>query len=190
MNDPSVLRAALACPAQPSSDYDLNPGVALPPQRKLRDAAILILFSPEGLVLTKRSAALKHHPGQIACPGGKRDAGDASLWDCAVREAREEIGLITTPEALGELPAHETVTGFTVTPFVAWLPTADAWVPELGEVEEVFTLPAAHVLTVANYRIEGRAWQGITRHYYAAPFGPYYLWGATARILRGLAALL
>lgn len=190
MNDPTPLRKALGRSAPPSSDYDLNPGIALPPNRKLREAAILILFSPEGLVLTKRSAALKNHPGQIAAPGGKRDPGDATLWECALREAREEIGLITTPEALGTLPVHETVTGFSITPHVAWLPTADAWVPELGEVAEVFTLPSAHVLTLSNYRIEGRAWQGITRRFYAAPFGPYYLWGATARILRGLAERL
>ncbi|MEM1301218.1 MAG: CoA pyrophosphatase, partial [Pseudomonadota bacterium] len=55
------------------------------------------------------------------------------------------------------------------------------------EVEEVFTVPLAHVLRPDNFVIEGRMWQGMKRHYYAVPYGPYYIWGATARILRGLA---
>ena len=59
--------------------------------------------------------------------------------------------------------------------------------PEAGEVDEVFTVPLAHVLDRGRYGIERRLWRGTWRKYYAVPFGPYYIWGATARILRGLA---
>ncbi|MCB2157303.1 MAG: CoA pyrophosphatase, partial [Rhodobacteraceae bacterium] len=59
--------------------------------------------------------------------------------------------------------------------------------PEAGEVDEVFAVPLAHLLDPANYRIEGRRWRGQWRRYYAVPYGPYYIWGATARILRALA---
>ena len=59
--------------------------------------------------------------------------------------------------------------------------------PEPGEVDEVFSAPLAHVTTPANFRIEGRRWRGVRRHYYTVPWGPYYIWGATARMLRGLA---
>lgn len=186
------LRRALARAAEPSSDFDLNPAVKLPEGRSLRDAAVLMLVTegasgPE-VVLTKRSAQLKHHPGQIAFPGGKRDAADRDLWDTALREAREEIGLNSDHvEPLGVLPQHETVTSFTVTPKVALLQKPQEWLPERGEVAEVFSVPLSHVLRPDNYIVEGRVWQGAVRRYYAVPYGPYYIWGATARILRGLA---
>jgi hypothetical protein len=44
-----------------------------------------------------------------------------------------------------------------------------------------------HVLNPQNFSVEGRVWNGVTRKYYAVPFGPYYIWGATARMLFGLA---
>jgi 8-oxo-dGTP pyrophosphatase MutT (NUDIX family) len=189
----AALAAALARPGGESSDFDLNPGFALPSGRRLRPAAVLVplLAAPGGgprLILTKRSSRLKHHPGQIAFPGGKVDAGDDGPVSAALREAREEIGLDpANVEVLGALPPHETVTGFTVTPFVARLHAPFDPVPEAGEVDEVFDLPFAHVTDPANYVIESRLWRGMRRHYYAVPWGPYYIWGATARILRGLA---
>ncbi|PWR02162.1 CoA pyrophosphatase [Meridianimarinicoccus roseus] len=186
------LRAALSAPARPSSDYDLNPGTVLPEGRKLRPAAVLVgVIGPEQapeLVLTKRSSRLEHHPGQIAFPGGKQDPGDDGPTGTALREAREEIGLPPAlVRVLGHLPPHETVTGFTVTPVVARITGPFAPVPEAGEVAEVFRVPLLHVLDPARFRIEGRRWRGQRRQYYAVPFGPYYIWGATARILRGLA---
>lgn len=185
---PDALRAALDVPCAASSDFDLNPDVILPGRRILRDAAVLVPFQsgPDGLrlMLTKRSSRLRHHPGQIAFPGGKMDEGETPETT-ALREAREEVGL---PGAtlLGRLPSHETVTGFTVTPVLALFEPFEI-VPEPGEVEEVFTVPAAHVLTPDNYAVEQRRWRGEWRRYYAVPYGPYYIWGATARILRGLA---
>mmetsp|Transcript_18032 Transcript_18032/g.27555 ORF Transcript_18032/g.27555 Transcript_18032/m.27555 type:complete len:88 (-) Transcript_18032:319-582(-) len=56
--------------------------------------------------------------------------------------------------------------------------------PEPGEVDEVFRVPLAYVLNADNYVIESRHWRGQRRSYYAVPYGPYYIWGATARILR------
>jgi 8-oxo-dGTP pyrophosphatase MutT (NUDIX family) len=187
-----TLRAALARPAGPSSDFDLNPGIRAPADKPLRPAAVLVpvWMRPEGaaLILTKRASHLKHHPGQIAFPGGKVDATDAGPDAAALREAHEEIGLSPNKVTIiGALPSHETVTGFAVTPFVGLVRDAFAPVPEAGEVEEVFTVPLSHVLTPARYAIERRRWMGVWRRYYAVPYGPYYIWGATARILRGLA---
>jgi hypothetical protein len=79
------------------------------------------------------------------------------------------------------------VARYSITPIVAIVPADLRDKPEPGEVDEVFTVPLPHVLSPKNYRIEGRVWQGQKRHYYAAPYGPYYIWGATARILRGMA---
>lgn len=188
----AALRAALSRLAGPSSDFDLNPGIRPPADKPLRPAAVLVPVwlgsEGAGLILTKRSSHLKHHPGQIAFPGGKVDATDATPEAAALREAREEIGLLPSRvEILGTLPVHETVTGFAVTPFVGLIRGPFDPTPEAGEVEEVFTVPLSHVLCPARFAIERRRWMGVWRRYYTVPYGPHYIWGATARILRGLA---
>lgn len=187
--DLDAVRAAISGSAPPpSSDYDLNPDVHLPPGRKLRPAAVLLPVWNERLILTKRASHLKHHPGQIALPGGKIDDGDKGPVGAALREAHEEIGLPPAHvEIIAELPPHETVTGYTVTPILSEVTADFDAIPEAGEVEEVFSVPLAFVMTPANYRTESRRWRGTRRHYYVVPYGPYYIWGATARILKSLA---
>ena len=137
------------------------------------------------LLLTKRSSALQHHPGQIAFPGGKQDDTDVDVIACAKREAHEEIGLPPDlVEVLGTLSPHETVTGFLVTPVIVHVTGQFDIRPEPGEVDEVFSVPLSHVLNPANYHVQSRRWRGQMRSYFTVPYGPYYIWGATARMLR------
>ncbi len=176
-----------------SSDFDLNPGYRPPPGRTLRPAAVLMAMTERpgtglSVLLTKRASGLRHHAGQIALPGGKIDAGDADATAAALREASEEVALAPSlVRVIGHLPTHETVTGYQVTPILGLLDAPFIPEPERGEVEEAFFVPLAHLADPANYRVERRRWLGQWRAYYTVPWGPYYIWGATARMLRALA---
>ncbi|MBV7410994.1 CoA pyrophosphatase [Maritimibacter sp. DP1N21-5] len=178
-------------PSDASSDFDLNPDFR-PEGVVTRDAGVLVAFmeSARGLdlILTMRSSALKHHPGQIAFPGGKVDPDDDGVIGAALREAHEEVGLDPgNVEVLGTMPFHETITSFRVTPVVARVKAPFTFRAEPGEVAEVFRVPFDHVMNPANYMVEGRMFRGRIRRYYTVPYGPYYIWGATARMLRVLA---
>ena len=189
------FRRALAQTGVASSDFDLNKDTDLPPGRVLRPAGVLApLIERNGqleLILTKRSSRLKHHPGQIAFPGGKQDDTDADVIAAALREAEEEIGLPPhLVDVLGTLPAHETVTSFNVTPVIGLVRETFLVQPEAGEVDEVFMVPLSHVLNAENYLVHSRRWRGQQRYYYVVPYGPYYIWGATARMLRAWTELM
>jgi 8-oxo-dGTP pyrophosphatase MutT (NUDIX family) len=185
----SSIRVALDEGGKPSSDFDLNPDFKKPTDGVLRLAGVLapviIRDGVAELILTKRSSALKHHPGQIAFPGGKQDENDDDVVAAALREAHEEIGLPPDlVDVLGTLPTHETVTGFQVTPVIGLVREEFVITPEPGEVEEVFFVPLSHVLKEESFSVQSRRWRGQMRSYYAVPYGPYYIWGATARMLR------
>ncbi len=185
------LRRALEAPVGGSSDYDLNPEAPRLRGRVLRPASVLVPLIERGsgvnLILTRRAALLKHHPGQVAFPGGKQEPGDPTSLAAALREAEEEIGLRPDQvEVLGGLAPHETVTNFTVTPFVGVVDPAFRAIPDRSEVDEVFEVPLAFALDPANLQVHGRTWQGVLRRYYVIPYGPHYIWGATARMLKAL----
>ncbi len=185
-----ALHGPLAGPIAGSSDYDLDPE-ARPAPAPLRAASVLVPLVERGsrlhVVLTRRAARLAHHPGQVAFPGGKQDPGDAGPADTALREAEEEIGLPRDQVTLlGSFDPHETVTRFLVEPFVGLVRGPFRPRPDPAEVEEVFEVPLAFLLDPQHAQIHQRVWGGRQRFYYAIPYGPHYIWGATARILKTL----
>jgi 8-oxo-dGTP pyrophosphatase MutT (NUDIX family) len=170
-------------------DYDLNPDAAVY-DATLRDAAVLvpvIANDPLTVLLTERTAHLPSHAGQIAFPGGKIESDDAGPLEAAIRETREEIALDRDfIEPLGYLPAYRTGTGYLITPVVALIRPGFQLTPNPAEVADVFEVPLAFLMDVANHRIDSRTWRGSERRFYAMPFGERYIWGATAGIIRAL----
>ena len=190
------LSSALALAKSEDTSYgddDLNPDLALipPPEGGLRLAGVLIgVVNREPgatVILTLRSAHMPTHAGQIAFPGGRMEARDATIIDAALREADEEIGLPAghvAPVAL--MDAYRTRTGFRIVPVLAVVEPGFTLQPQEREVADVFEVPLEFLMTVGNHQRHSREWQGRLRHFYAMPYGERYIWGATAGILRAM----
>jgi len=159
-------------------------------------AAVLIPLIERGggfsVLLTKRTAHLDHHAGQISFPGGRVEDGDTDPVATALRETHEEIGLDPAQvEILGRLDAYMTVTGFDVVPVVGLVRPPFELRLDPFEVAEAFEVPFHFVLDSANHRREFRETDdGKRRYFYALPYGPHYIWGATAAMLVNLAETL
>lgn len=190
------LRAALArqVPGSMTGDHDLHPDPARVVPVDLTPAAVLIAVTREAepqLLLTRRSADLRRHPGQIAFPGGRIDPEDADAVAAALREAEEEVALARHEvEVLGQLDPYETGTGYAITPIVGLVPPGLVLIPQEREVAAIFHVPFAHVIDPANHEIRNGEWQGQTRRVYVIRHGPHEIWGATAGILVNLARRL
>ena len=156
-------------------------------RQESRPAAVLLLVvnhAEPAVVFTQRTAHLADHAGQIAFPGGRCDADDASPEGTALREAREELGIpAERVQILGRLPEYHTSTGFAVTPVVGWAEPPLAYVPDPHEVADVFEVPLAFLLDPRNHRYESAFYKGRMRHYWAMPYGERFIWGATAGML-------
>ena len=178
-----------------SSDFDLNPDMNLDQKFNFLEASVLIpilTFKKDlEILLTKRSNNLKNHPGQIAFPGGKKDQIDSSPIETALRETQEEVGLNPkNVEIIASLPSHKTATGFVIKPYLGLINQPFSEILRQGEVDEIFTVPYEYILNEKNFSIQTRKWNGSQRSYYVVPYGPYYVWGATARILLNLSRAL
>jgi 8-oxo-dGTP pyrophosphatase MutT (NUDIX family) len=141
--------------------------------------------------LTRRTAHLNDHAGQISFPGGRAEPGDADPAQTALRETAEEIGLeAERVEVLGRLHPYVTVTGYRVTPVVGLLTPPLELRPDDFEVAEVFEVPLKFLLDPANHQRNSVSYEGRERHYYAMPYRHYYIWGATAGMLMNFYAFL
>ena len=159
-------------------------------ERPIRPAAVLIAIVEHEhptVLLTQRAAHLNDHAGQIAFPGGKIDATDASPLDAALREAEEEVGLDRRfVEPLGYLDLYATGFGYRILPTVARVKPGFSLTINANEVESAFEVPLAFLMDPANHQLHSKEFRGFERSYYAMPFAERYIWGATAGILRVL----
>lgn len=185
--DLAVLRASLLVEplAEQFVQEDGADDVVLTP------AAVLfpIVLRQDGhtVLLTQRTAHLRDHAGQISFPGGRVEESDQSTLHTALRETEEEIGLAREHiEPIGYLPEYRTGTGFRVTPVVALVrPPFDLKIDPF-EVAEVFEVPLAFLLDPVNHQRHSIHHRGALRQYFAMPYGDYFIWGATAGMIRSL----
>ena len=195
-------RLAGTAPRHDRSEW-LIPGLDLEESRKLREffpldpiaAAVLVPIVDRlpqlTVLLTQRATKLRHHAGQVSFPGGRLEPYDEGPRAAALREAREEIGLDSALiEVVGYLPDHIVISGFRVTPVVAFVSPAFELLLDMQEVEDTFEVPLAYVFEPANHRVRRRRFgfgRGETEvELCDIPYGERNIWGATAGMLMTL----
>jgi 8-oxo-dGTP pyrophosphatase MutT (NUDIX family) len=197
---PQTLRQRFQAPRVWTPEFDGDGRFDSP--RSPAAAAVLVplVQRPDGLhvLLTRRTAHLRDHAGQVSFPGGRSEAHDDGPAATALREAHEEVGLVPQiVEVLGQLPTYTTITQFVVTPVVALVPPLDTHSLALDsfEVAEVFEVPLSFLMTPANHRRHVFTHEGGERQFLSMPWRgagadgqtqDFFIWGATAAMLRNL----
>jgi len=144
------------------------------------------------VMLTQRTDHLHDHAGQVSFPGGRVELTDANPVATALRETEEETGVGSDCiDILGSLPRYYTGTGFAITPVTALVRPTFILAPDEFEVAEVFEVPLSFLTEPSNYRLHRVTLpDGSERQYYSIPFENYFIWGATAAMLRGMYQVL
>ncbi|MCJ8320920.1 MAG: CoA pyrophosphatase [Colwellia sp.] len=162
----------------------------------LKSAAVLIPILEKRLIdnstelnilFTKRAEHLKHHGGQISFPGGKAEKYDDNLISTAIREAQEEIGIKTdTIEVVGQLHPYQTISGYIVTPVIAFIAAEQEFIIDHNEVAEIFQVPLHHFLNTDNHHSFNIRQENVHHQIHFMPYQHYNIWGATAAMLKDL----
>jgi 8-oxo-dGTP pyrophosphatase MutT (NUDIX family) len=161
----------------------------------LKPAGVLIpvIERPAGLsvLLTQRSAELKHHAGQISFPGGRMEDADRDIVHTALRETHEEVGI--PPESIaviGYLQPMPTVTGYAVTSVIGLVAAAVQLDLDHTEVAYAFEVPLPFLLDKRNQRASEREFRGQTVPTVEFHYEDEQIWGATAHMLVELRKLV
>jgi 8-oxo-dGTP pyrophosphatase MutT (NUDIX family) len=187
--DPEVLATGADAPAWVRRTLD---GPA-------RDAAVLVLLYPDAdgeatLILTARPEGDLRHAGQISFPGGAADPGDDFPDGTALREAAEEVGLDAKSAGVRVVGRLEVVdvraSGFLLVPVVALAEREPELTPDPREVAGILRVPVRFFLPDAPIEIVEAERDGWRLRYGAFPVGEHRIWGATARVLGQLGAVL
>ncbi|MGI9248084.1 MAG: CoA pyrophosphatase [Woeseiaceae bacterium] len=165
---PAAIRDQLTATLKPA-------GVLIPVMERSADLSVL---------LTQRSAELKHHAGQVSFPGGRMEEHDPDVRITALRETHEEVGI--EPDfvsVIGFLDPMPTITGYAVTPVVGLVSESAQLVIDRTEVEYTFEVPLDFLLDEGNDRFVDREYQGRSFPMVEFHYDGQRIWGATAQIL-------
>lgn len=160
----------------------------------LSNAAVLIPLVERDewqVLLTKRTAHLNNHAGQVSFPGGRADAIDISPLHTALRETEEEVGIQHSfIEAAGIIEPFLTVTDFNIIPIVGFVNPSFTLDIDEFEVADVFEVPLSILVDQTRYQRKEILWQGENRMYWELMYGGFQIWGATAAMLYAFAERL
>ncbi len=195
---PSALRERFARPPQWEPELLSDRSGML---ESSRPAAVLVPIIQHRhrptVLLTRRTAHLKRHSGQVAFPGGRQDEQDGSPLITALREANEEVGLeASRVEVIGTMPEYVTGTGFRVTPVIGLLEPGFNLQPDPNEVADVFEVPLEFLMNPQHHQRRRILSDEGERLFFAMPWRSpdteveYFIWGATAAMLRNLYRML
>ncbi|WP_053961099.1 NUDIX hydrolase [Sulfobacillus thermosulfidooxidans] len=147
---------------------------------KAASVSVLVAYDQDDwwMLFIKRPSWMKEHPLEMGFPGGKREAGDESLWETAMRETEEEVGiLLTATQCLGCLtPVVVKASKYWIWPWLVATSHKVALTPNPQEVTEAVWI----------------SWRDLRAGCYKGPYGIAYrsdigtIWGATARIIQQL----
>ena len=187
---PSWLRERFACPPEWSAEFVDEFGQLNQTGAPVKASVLVPLVArAEGLtmLLTRRTAHLSKHPGQVSFPGGRAEISDASAIDTALRETQEEVGLDRRHiDVLGTLPDYWTGTGYLVTPVVGLVTPPFELHADPSEVAEIFEVPLQFLMDGLNHQRLSVQLPTGRRVFYAMPYERFFIWGATAGMLRNL----
>ncbi|WP_028388796.1 NUDIX hydrolase [Legionella fairfieldensis] len=154
-----------------------------------QQAAVIVLYerASDSLILTQRSANLRNHPSEICFPGGKWEQGDANLYETALRELQEELGISSQRvQLIRPMTPERTLTGYIIHPWLSSIETIAPYSIDNNEVSDIFSLSMNDVSKASNYQeiMVSRFGFSIKSYQYTAT--PHFVWGATARIMMQL----
>jgi len=200
----ATVPSAMPAPAAALMPVFTGPVAARPPafpldRAAVRQAAVLVLLFPDSVgdarvVLTERVMRDGHHSGEVSFPGGRAEPDDADLSMTALREAAEEVAL--DPAAAGVRVVGELerfwipISNYEVTPVLALAERRPVLVASPDEVARIVEPRVAAFLPDAPFEMVERTIRGWPLRYGAYEVEGLSVWGATARVLSQLGALL
>ncbi len=194
-----AVRRRFAQPGEWAPEFRGDAGGVFAGRQPVAAAVLVPLVQrADGLhvLLTRRTDHLRDHAGQISFPGGRSEPDDGGPETTALREAQEEVGLPPSQvDVVGQLPDYTTVTSYVVTPVVALVNAPYTLALDSFEVAEAFEVPLLHLMNPAHHRRHVFSYAGGERQFLSMPWTgtgvdgqprEYFIWGATAAMLRNL----
>ena len=162
---------------------EINPVLSKNNETKLSSVLIIIFESSPKILMIKKPITMNYHGGEIAFPGGKISNKDDDLLDTAIRETREETGIIVNrEEIIGQLkPVRTLNSGFTILPFVCILNKIKELTPN-SEVDEFLEIPLMSFLQTLAKDLDPE--HNSIQEMHTFTFEEHIVWGASARMLK------